>query len=362
MSAVRVFISMLLCVASACGSHEGSTDPDPVALGQIRVVDPQRLEDSAQWGPALDLDLETEFWDLIGNSAHADYPAWHTKAKAYLAANGDADPRLGMLVSAGAVFSLTRLFQATDATPNLGEFAPFIADATEGARTAVAPLTDHEPAVVFFHNNQAMLAFLLQSNADVGICHLEKLRNLEDDNPSFHGTEGRAAAPFTYGMVNDEAYVDYAIAMMEDCNTWICNWTSKLAPYKPIGQLMTLAEFHAVKAELSGDAEVRRASYEEMNRLLDRATALGEARDFPFLDRIETLREELPARSYTQGIGMGRSPMPIYANETNCSNCHIGGIAGRYGEALDDPYPDADTLTTKPGPPPFATSNDVACD
>jgi hypothetical protein len=30
-------------------------------------------------------------------------------------------------------------------------------------------------------------------------------------------------------MVNDEAYIDYGITMMEGCDNWICNWTSKLA-------------------------------------------------------------------------------------------------------------------------------------
>ena len=36
------------------------------------------------------------------------------------------------------------------------------------------------------------------------------------------GTEGRAAAPFTYGMINDEAAVRYAIELNEDCETFVC--------------------------------------------------------------------------------------------------------------------------------------------
>lgn len=352
----------MLCIVSvACSSTSKDITSEPVTLDVIRVVDEARLEDPDEWGPELDLALEAEFWDLIGNSAHDAYPAWHDKAKAYVAVNANADPRIAMLVSAGAVFSLTRLFQGEVGT-DLGEFTQFIEDATTGSRAAVEPLTDHEPAVVFFHNNQAMLAFLLNSDADLGICHLEKLRNLEDSHPDFFGTEGRAASPFTYGMVNDEAYVDYAITLMERCDNWICNWTSKLAPFKPIGQLMTLAEFHAVKAEMTEDPSIRAASYEEMNRLLDRATELGEARDYPFVDRIEDLRTELPRRTYSQGVGMGRSPMPIYSNETNCSNCHIGGIPGRYGESLDDPYAGADIRTAKPGPPPFMSDVATTCD
>jgi len=284
-----------------------------------------------------------------------------TPEVALAAANANADPRIAMFVSAGAVFSLTRLFQG-GVGADLGDFTQFIEDATTGSRAAVEPLTDHEPAVVFFHNNQAMLAFLLNDDADLGICHLEKLRNLEDSNADFFGTEGRAASPFTYAMVNDEAYVDYAIALMEGCGNWICNWTSQLAPFKPIGQLMTLAEFHAIKAEMTGDPSMRAASYDEMNRLLDRAAELGQARNYPFMDRIESLRTELPGRTYSQGIGMGRSPMPIYSNETNCSNCHIGGIPGRYGEDLDDPYPGAEIKTAKPGPPPFKSDLLTTCD
>ena len=359
---VRVALIALATALLSCTSSGTSSDVEPVRLGVIRTVDAQRLENSDKWGADLDLALETEFWDLIGNSAHDEYPAWHTKAKAYVAANPDVDPRIRMLISAGAVFTLTTLFQDPDPQTRLPDYTDYIADATAGIQDAVEPLTDHEPAVVFFHNNQAMLAFLLTSNADLGICHLEKLRNLEDSNPLFHGTEGRAAAPFTYGMVNDEAYIDYGITMMEGCDNWICNWTSKLAPFKPIGQLMTLAELHAIKAALSSDEGTRAAAFDEMNTLLDRAAMLGAARNYPFMDRIESLRAELPTREYGSGIGLGRSPMPVYSNETNCGTCHIGGLPGRYGEDLDDPYPGAGIWTAKPGPPSFKSDAPVSCD
>jgi hypothetical protein len=207
-----------------------------------------------------------------------------------------------------------------------------------------------------------MLAFLLSSDAELGVCHLEKLRNLEDSNAAFHGTEGRAAAPFTYGMVNDEAYVDYGIVLMEGCNNWICDWTSKLAPFKPIGQLMTLAELHAIKGSTTSDPVARAAAFEEMNSLLDRAAMLGAARNYPFMERIESLRAELPTREYDVGMGLGRSPMPVYSNETNCSNCHIGGLPGRYGEDLDDPYPGASIWSARPAPPSFKSDAPVSCD
>jgi len=355
------FLLLIAALGLGCSSTSGS-DSAPVQLGVVRSVDETRLADPDNWGEELDLALETEFWDLIGNSDHARYSAWHSKAKAYVAANLDADPRLGMLISAGAVFSLTTLFQYEDPLAHLTEYSDYIADATVGIHEAIEPLGDHEPAIVFFHNNQAMLAFLLSENAELGVCHLEKLRNLEDSNPTFHGTEGRAAAPFTYGMVHDPAYVDYAIAMMEGCNNWICNWTSKLAPFKPIGQLMTLAELYAIRGSMAVDPGVQEAAFDEMNSLLDRAAMLGAARDYPFMDRIESLRAQLPTREYTDGIGLGRSPMPIYSNETNCSNCHIGGLPGRYGEDLDDPYPGAATWSAKLGPPAFKSEVPIRCD
>jgi hypothetical protein len=359
---LRFALALLITAVASCSPTTNSDDIAPVQLGVIRTVDVQRLQDPDEWGPDLDLALETEFWDLIGNSDHDRYPDWHAKAKAYVDANHDSDPRIGMLISAGAVFSLTTLFQHADPLSRLADYADYIEDATVGIHDAVEPLTDHEPAVVFFHNNQAMLAFLLSSNADLGICHLEKLRTLEDGNPMFHGTEGRAAAPFTYGMVHDEAYVDYGIAMMEGCDNWICNWTSKLAPFKPIGQLMTLAELHAIKGSTTTDAGTRAAAYEEMNSLLDRAAMLGAARDYPFMERIESLRAELPTRQYGPGIGLGRSPMPVYSNETNCSSCHVGGVPGRFGEDLDDPYPGAGIWTPKPEAPGFKNEEPVVCD
>jgi hypothetical protein len=352
-----LFVATLLsCTSSGGGSAEA------VQLGVIRVIDAEKLGNPEEWGPELDLALETEFWDLIGNSAHDEYGAWHAKAKAYVAANEDADPRLRMFISAGAVFRLTTLFQYPDPLDRIGDYTDYIEDATIGIRDAVEPLADHEPALVFFHNNQAMLAFLLNEDADLGVCHLEKLRNLEDRNATFHGTEGRAAAPFTYGMVNEEAYVDYGIALMEGCNNWICNWTSKLAPFKPIGQLMTLAELHAIKGAMTSDPVVRAAALEEMNSLLDRAAMLGVSRNYPLVERIESLRAELPTRQYSEGLGLGRSPMPMYSNETNCSNCHIGGMPGRYGEDLDNPYPGASIWSARPDAPSFKSDAAVACD
>jgi len=359
---LRFALILLSATLLSCSSSGSGDDLGPVQVGVIRTVDAERLQDPDEWGPELDLALETEFWDLLGNSDHERYPAWHAKAKDYVAANADVDPRIRMMISAGAVFSLTTLFQYSAPLTRIADYVDYIDDATDGLHAAVEPLRDHEPALVFFHNNQAMLAFLLRSDADLGICHLEQLRNLEDRNPGFHGTEGRAAAPFTYGMVNDEAYVDYAITLMEGCDSWICNWTSKLAPFKPIGQLMALAELHAIKAELSNDEETRATEHGEMNAVLDRAAMLGAARGFPFMDRIESLRQELRTRRYEAGIGLGRSPMPVYSNETNCSNCHIGGQPGRFGEDLDDPYPGADIWTQRPGPPPFKSDAPVSCD
>ena len=335
--------------------------PGPVRLGVIRTVDPARLEDPEQWGPALDLALEAEFWDLIGNSAHARYGAWHHKATDYVDANRDADPRLAMMISAGAVFELSTLFESPDPLSGLADYADYLYDATVGIDAAALALRDHEPAMVFFHNNQAMLAFLLTSDADLGVCHLEKLRNLEDV-PGFGGTEGRAAAPFTYGMVHDEAYVDYAIAMMEGCDTAVCNWTSELAPFKPIGQLMTLAELHSIRSTWLDDPADQAAAHAEVEHLLDRAEMLGAMRHFPFMDRIDALRVELPTRDYTEGMGLGRSPMPVYSNETNCSLCHIGGLPGAYGEDLPSPYPGAAEWTQRPGPPAFQSSDPVSCD
>jgi mono/diheme cytochrome c family protein len=266
-----------------------------------------------------------------------------------------------MMISAGAVFQLSTIFESPDPLSGGGDYADYIYDATVGIDAAAMALQDHEPAMVFFHNNQAMLAFLLTSDEDMGICHLEKLRNLEDI-PGFHGTEGRAAAPFTYGMVHDEAYVDYAIAMLEGCDSAVCNWTTKLAPFKPIGQLMTLAELHSIKATYATSPADQEAGQAEMELLLDRAVVLGAMLRFPFMDRIEALRSQLPTREYTDGMGMGRSPMPVYSNQTNCSLCHIGGLPGAFGEDLANPYPDANTWSPRPDPPPFKPPGPVSCD
>ena len=89
----------------------------------------------------------------------------------------------------------------------------------------------------------------------------------------FVGTEGRAAAPFSYAMVHDEAYGDYAIAMMEGCENRICMWTTELAPFKPIGQLLTLAEFNAIKAENGSSSPLRLS--DSMRGLLDAAGVPG---------------------------------------------------------------------------------------
>ena len=89
---------------------------------------------------------------------------------------------------------------------------------------------------------------------------------------------------------------------------------------------------------------------------------LGSERGYAFIERIEALRGVLPERAYTNGIGMGRAPMPVYSNETNCSNCHIGAIPGAFGQDLSDPYPGAQKWTAKPAPPSFLGTDTVDCD
>ena len=85
-------ISMLI---AGCGSEEVSSAAltAPTALGVIRSVPLEQVTDSSQWGPDLDFALEVEFWDLISNSSHGRFDAWHDKVSDYLDDNPAADPR-----------------------------------------------------------------------------------------------------------------------------------------------------------------------------------------------------------------------------------------------------------------------------
>jgi hypothetical protein len=214
----------------------------------------------------------------------------------------------------------------------------YLARALEGAEDVLALMPDYEPGFVFAHNNIAMRALVFGAGADQldeALEHLALMVNLE-----FAGslnTEGRAAAAFTYGMIYDEDSVRFAIDLNEDCATAICNWTSRIAPFKPIGQLMMEAELHAVLGD-----------YAKMNELLDVAEAHARERNWPFIERIAELRSDLPSRSYEQGLGFTRAPMPLYSNRVNCSNCHIGGHPGQSGVELDSPYPNSTITTPRP--------------
>ena len=102
---------------------------------------------------------------------------------------------------------------------------------------------------------------------------------------------------------------------------------------------MALAEFHSIKAAMTDDVDVRRNNIAIMNATVDRAIVLGAARSYPFIDRLETTRAELSDRSsYNSGLGLGRFPMPVYANRDNCALCHVGAEASAFGQSLDDPF------------------------
>jgi len=382
---LAVLLAALFLVA--CGGGKGNdatsgevsattpaSEDSRVQEGRIRTVPSERVLDPGEWGQQLDYDLEAEFWDIIGNSAHDEYPQWREKVGDYVAENDAAADRLDLLIAAGGVFALSPVFQ----DPLLGGVGlagdlQHIRDATLALDTAIEPLTDHEPAVVFYHNNKAMLALLLGVGLrdGTGLCHLEQMRIMEELNPNFLGTEGRAAAPFTYGMVNDPRYLDYAIELAEGCDNWICMWTSKLAPFKPIGELMMLGELHWIRSVTSDDATKRAESSAKYEEMFERAEQLAVARDWPYIERIAETRATLESRT---SYGMhplplmwrARYPLPVYSNGENCSTCHIGGEPAAFGQPLDTPYPGHDIVTPIPdGPdflPPTFTLADCALD
>ena len=332
-----------------------------VKLGRIRTVDAARVADPNQWDEQLDYDLEAEFWDIIGNSAHDTYPQWRDKVKPYLSDNENAPARLAMLVAAGGVFALSPTFQ----DPLLGGVGLIgdlqdINDAALSIDSAIVPLKDHEPAVVFYHNNKAMLSLLLGASLleANGLCHLEQLRIMQDLNPNFFGTEGRAAAPFTYGMVNDNRFLDYGIELAEDCDSWICLWTSKLAPFKPIGELMMLGELHWIKSVTAATEVERAQSRQKYEEMFDRAEQFAIKRNWPYIERLAETKAELESRT---SYGMhplplllrARYPLPVYSNGVNCSTCHIGGEPGAFGQPLENPYLGHDNVTPIPEGPDF---------
>ena len=76
---------------------------------------------------------------------------------------------------------------------------------------------------------------------------------------------------------------------------------------------------------------------------------LGSERGYAFIERIEALRDVLPGRGYTNGIGMGRAPMPVYSNETNCSQLSHRRNPGRVWSRLERPVPRRAEMDGKAG-------------
>jgi hypothetical protein len=324
----------LLALLTASCADGGAVDPSaPTQLGVVREVPASRVADQAEWGAELELALEAEYWDLITNSDHEAFPAWNQKVADYQLANPNAAPRLELLRTAGAVFQVSQAFSGDNV--NIRLVLQHLDQIIGGASRVHDTLPYHLPAQVFYHNNTAMRGLMLGPAAE-GIDHLASLVLIP-------GSEGRAAAPFTYGMINDPVALQYAIELNEGCDTFVCNWTSRIAPHKPIGQLMMLAELHAI----AGD-------FDSMTATLDRADALAVERGWPFRERIEELRTALPTRTYeagnSHGVGVFRWPMPFFSNEVNCSNCHVGGRAGTSGESLEESYVGHYVTTPTPDP------------
>ncbi|MCA9532875.1 MAG: hypothetical protein KC593_04320 [Myxococcales bacterium] len=330
----RLVVLVAAALVGVVSCDDSPTDVRaPTEVGVVRSVPVTRVEDPSEWGAELELALEAEFWDLITNSDHEAYPAWDAKVVGYQQANPDAPARLELLRTAGAVFQTSQAFggENVDTRLVLQQLPQIIG----GAARVHESLPYHLPAQVFYHNNTAMRGLMLGPAAE-GVDHLAQLVTIP-------GSEGRAAAPFTYGMIDDDVALQYAIDLNEGCDTFVCNWTSRIAPFKPIGQLLMLAELYAI----AGDMDA-------MSATLDRADALAVQRGWPFRDRIVTLREVLPTRTYesgaSHGVGVFRWPMPFYANEVNCSNCHVGGRAGTSGQSLEEQYEGHYVTTPTPDP------------
>jgi len=85
----------------------------------------------------------------------------------------------------------------------------------------------------------------------------------------------------------------------------------------------------------------------------------------------DALREVLPALVLGCSPTSGSDAEPVQlgivrtvdeARLADPGNCHIGGLPGRYGEDLDDPYPGAATWSAKLGPPAFKSEVPIRCD
>lgn len=334
----------------------------PVQLGVFRVVHPTVVMQIQNWGPQLDLGLEQEFWDFVGNSRQDLFPQWRDKVKFYTDLNPWASPKLGLLVSAGSVFALAPNFELPDlGGPALAAKIPELVNAVVTVKPAAQRLRALETANVFYHNNQAMVSLLFTAGlgTNQAVCHLERLRTLQNVDPTFK-TEGRAAIPYTAGMKNDINWVNYAIRMSEDCKSDICDWTSKEAPFKPIAMRMMLAELHQIRSTMVSDTAAKAADLQKMNEHLNDAQTLATARSYPYAGRIQTLRQELAKRvSYSSHplplMAGARFPMPVYGNGQNCSGCHIGGTPGASGRfnPLPVQYPHANVSTPVPAAPVF---------
>mgnify|MGYP001562419373 CR=1 FL=1 len=339
---------------------------EPVQVGVFRVVNPWVVMQIQNWGPQLDLGLEQEFWDFVGNSRQDLFPQWRDKVKFYTSAYPGASPKLGLLLSAGSIFSLAPNFELADlGGPALVAKIPELVNAVITVKPAVERLRTLEPANVFYHNNQAMVSLLFTAGlgTEQALCHLERLRTLQNVDPDFK-TEGRAAIPYTSGMKTDIKWVDYAIKSAEDCKTDICDWTSKEAPFKPIGMRMMLAELHQIRSTMVTDAAAKAADLQKVNEHLNDAQTLANARAYPYASRIQSLRQELANRtSYAPHpfplMTGARFPMPVYANGQNCAGCHIGGTPGASGRfnPLPIQYPYANVSTPVPPPPSFRPAN-----
>lgn len=302
--AKRVARALVLLIAGC--RAEGQEDPARVVEHAVAERPSRGAADGAQVdgtnsvGLADDRRFEQEYWDIVGRTDTLAMDFWLLRARWRTQLDGSERARLTMLEAGGALM----LFRGG----NLLEYLDALALSKSARDLAPASLN----AAVFYRGVLAFQKFVAGDDAGA-LGEIDRLTTL--------GTEGNVAAALALAMVRRNRYIDRAISLLEDCETDVCNKTSQVAPFKPVGMLLSLAEIYG-----------RRGDAARMDSAFARAEASAQELKWPLMARIDELRRAIPAEKAawdadTSSIGSIALPLPKTSEEDACANCHVGAQA-----------------------------------
>lgn len=310
-------------------THQGiSAERLPPSYDQEPPWPPQIVEQpilpcpqsSCEQRQDIEVGLEEEFWDRVQVTDTDGMPKLIGKIKKWIKSTETPyAARLNKLIA------FAQLMMARSVPIQNSKFLKYSLEGLGHGKLASHLDPDDTTGLIFNWFGNAMVGYMFSPKAgDHFVRKLEAMPNTH----GLWGLEGKLVAQYALANLKDPHKVAQALQTMGDCTQQLCTLTSSIAPFKMMGNFLTMGEAQAYLG--------RQADFEETYQ-----RGLGWATEHQFPKELLTLWQEayqgiqkpggLIDQWRSQKIPVGvRLPFADSVGTKGCVFCHAGNQVPRH--------------------------------